>query len=114
VLLLNRLLLLLLLQQVNIEVDVLGKYVERSLASVLDRLDVLEQQKPAAAAAAAAAPLATSSNSGSSSSSGGIDLYQLEDRIGAVEHKVTSRDLIIDSLEERLLKLEKQLEQRTT
>ena len=29
--------------KVNLEVDVLGKYVERSLATVLDRLDGLER-----------------------------------------------------------------------
>lgn len=31
--------------KVNLEVDVLGKYVERSLSSVLDRLGALEDWK---------------------------------------------------------------------
>lgn len=32
-------------EKVNLEVDVLGKYVERSLSSVLDRLGALEEFK---------------------------------------------------------------------
>eukprot|EP00611_Tribonema_gayanum_P003118 TRINITY_DN12433_c0_g1_i1.p1 TRINITY_DN12433_c0_g1~~TRINITY_DN12433_c0_g1_i1.p1 ORF type:complete len:343 (+),score=136.16 TRINITY_DN12433_c0_g1_i1:361-1389(+) len=87
--------------KVNIEVDVLGKYVERSLASVLDRLDALETAQSAAAppkaegARAAAAPPAEGS---------------VEYRLGAVEHKVTSRDLVIDSVEARLRTIERKLD----
>jgi hypothetical protein len=90
--------------QVNIEVDVLGKYVERSLASVLDRLDVLES-KATAATAAAAAPGASKSGGGGSSGGGG----DVEHRLGAVEQKVTNRDLILDTVEARLARIEKHL-----
>ena len=84
--------------QVNLEVDVLGKYVERSFVSVLERIETLEQQVSLLTAAA-------KKNKSSSSSSAGS--AALDERIGLLEHKVVNRDLIIDSLEARLEKLEK-------
>ncbi|CAN0135533.1 unnamed protein product [Ascophyllum nodosum] len=77
---------------VNLEVDVLGKYVERSLSSVLDRLSALEGWKKATALKLA--------------SMEGLRASDIDFKIGNVEHKVMNRDLILETVEGRLARLE--------
>lgn len=87
--------------KLNIEVDVLGKYVERSLASVLDRLahveSILAKLPENIADGGKLFELKATQ----------IKVEQEYDyRMGMLDHKIKNRDLIIEALEERLLKLE--------
>ncbi|CAM9635084.1 unnamed protein product, partial [Hapterophycus canaliculatus] len=78
---------------VNLEVDVLGKYVERSLSSVLDRLGTLEEWKMAT-------DRKLKLNNATESSE------DTDFKIRHLEHKVKNRDMILDTMENRLARLE--------
>ncbi|CAB1101620.1 unnamed protein product [Ectocarpus sp. CCAP 1310/34] len=80
--------------KVNLEVDVLGKYVERSLSSVLDRLGALEDWRE------------TADRKLASSKDGAKVSEDIDFKIRHVEHKVKNRDMVLDVIENRLARLE--------
>ncbi|CAM9641870.1 unnamed protein product [Discosporangium mesarthrocarpum] len=78
--------------KVNLEVDVLGKYVERSLESVLGRLHSLEERSKAMENKLLRLK--------------GISAAKIDERMDLVDHKVKVRDLVLDVIENRLARLE--------
>ncbi|CAM9804437.1 unnamed protein product [Chrysoparadoxa australica] len=81
--------------KVNIEVDVMAKYAERSLGAVLDRLETLETQ------------VSTSTPKTKAPSMNDMGMVDMKVKVEKLEHMVRNRDYIIESMEERLDALEK-------
>lgn len=80
--------------KVNLEVDVLGKYVERSFSVFLDRLGALEQWQEEMDSQLKVTKASIPRNMG--------------DKLERLDHLIKNRDLVLDLVENRLARLESQ------